>query len=126
MVYGDTLKKTDYFVNIRIYGKDGTMGPLEPEKIVQGHELCLVFEATGPTQQIASSIGGIIRHQALHLPIPEWSGLITAVACPYNALTRGAVYRFNMNQVVEPDDAYQMFPMELINVNAGRREELPA
>jgi hypothetical protein len=126
MVYGETLNKKDYLVNIRVYGKDGTMGPLEPEKTIKGHELCLVFESTAPTQQTATAIAGIIRHQALHLPVPEWSGLITAVACPYNALTRGAVYRFNMNQVVEPDDPYQMFPMELIDVRTDRCEELPA
>jgi hypothetical protein len=116
MVYGNRLKAQDYLFNIRIYGKNGTMGPLEPVKEIRSHELCLVFEATAPTQEMASTIAGITRHQALHLPIPEWSGLITALACPYNHLDRGAVYRFNVNHVVEPDDPNEMFPMELINV----------
>lgn len=116
MVYGDRLKPQDYLFNIRIYGKNGTMGPLEPVKEIRSHELCLVFEVTAPTQEMASTIAGITRHQALHLPIPEWSGLITAVACPYNHLDRGAVYRFNVNHVVEPDDPYEMFPMEIVEV----------
>ena len=94
------------------------MGPLEPVKATAAHELCLVFEVTAATQEIATSIVGIVRHQALHLPIPEWSGLITAVALPYNALDRGPVYRFNLNHVVLPDDPYEMFPMELIDVGA--------
>ena len=64
------------------------MGALEPVKEIRSHELCLVFEVTAPTQEIASSIAGIVRHQALHLPIPEWSGLITALALPYNPRTR--------------------------------------
>lgn len=116
MVYGNRLKAQDYLFNIRIYGKNGTMGPLEPVKEIRSHELCLVFEATAPTQEMASTIAGITRHQALHLPIPEWSGLITAVACPYNHLDRGAIYRFNVNHVVEPDDPNEMFPMELIEI----------
>ncbi|HET7596803.1 MAG TPA: acyclic terpene utilization AtuA family protein [Burkholderiales bacterium] len=116
MVYGSALSPEDYLLHIRIYGKDGTMGPLEPVKEIRAHELCLVFEATAPTQDMASAIGGIVRHQALHLPIPEWSGLITAIACPYNAIDRGAVYRFNVNHVVEPDDPHEMFPMELFDV----------
>ncbi len=116
MVYGDRLKTGDYLFHIRIYGKDGTMGPLEPVKEIRSHELCLVFEVTAPTQEMASTIAGITRHQALHLPIPEWSGLITALACPYNHLDRGAVYRFNVNHVVEPDDPHEMFPIELIDV----------
>ncbi|HVO87862.1 MAG TPA: acyclic terpene utilization AtuA family protein [Casimicrobiaceae bacterium] len=118
MVYGDALPEDRYSVGIRVYGRDGTMGPLEPVKEVRSHELCLVFEATAPTQEQAHSIAGIVRHQALHLPIPEWSGLITAIAMPYNALDRGAVYRFTCNQVVEPDDPWEMFPMEIEAVGA--------
>jgi hypothetical protein len=120
MVYGDRLKPEDYLLFIRIYGKNGTMGALEPVKEIRSHELCLSFEVTAPTQEIASAIAGITRHQALHLPIPEWSGLITALACPYNHLDRGAVYRFNVNHVVEPDEPCEMFPMEL-HVTSGAK-----
>jgi acyclic terpene utilization AtuA family protein len=116
MVFGDRLGDNDYRLAIHIYGKNGTMGALEPVKEIRAHELCLVFEATAPTPEIATAIAGITRHQALHLPIPEWSGLITAVALPYNALDRGAVYRFNVNHVVLPDDPYEMFPMEIVDV----------
>jgi len=126
MVYGAALAPNDYLLHIRIYGKDGTMGPLEPVKEIRTHELCLVFEATAPTQDVASTIAGIIRHQALHLPIPEWSGLITAVACPYNPIDRGAVYRFNVNHVVEPDQPCEMFPMELYEVKRDVQRKLAA
>lgn len=126
MVYGDRLKRDDYHVNLRIYGKNGTMGPLEPVKEIRSHELCLVFEATAATQEIASTIAGITRHQALHLPIPEWSGLITGVACPYNYMERGPVYRFNMNHVVEPDDPCEMFPMDLVRLDNGKARSLAA
>jgi hypothetical protein len=126
MVYGDKLKRDDYHVNLRIYGKNGTMGPLEPVKEIRSHELALVFEATAATQEIASTIAGITRHQALHLPIPEWSGLITGVACPYNYLERGPVYRFNVNHVVEPDDPCEMFPMELVRIENGTARSMAA
>ena len=125
-MYGDKLSPDQYVINMRIYGKNGTMGPLEPVKEIRSHELCLIIEITAKTQEIASTIAGIVRHQALHLPIPEWSGLITAVACPYNPahLDRGAVYRFNMNQVVEPDDPLEMFPMQLFDINGSNVKEL--
>ncbi|HEY9447829.1 MAG TPA: acyclic terpene utilization AtuA family protein, partial [Burkholderiales bacterium] len=126
MVYGNQVKRDDYHVHLRIYGKDGTMGPLEPVKEIRSHELCLVFEATAETQEIASAIAGITRHQALHLPIPEWSGLITGVACPYNYMERGPVYRFNVNHVVEPDDPCEMFPMELVEVRGAAVRSIAA
>ena len=125
MVYGENLKQEDYLLFIRIYGKNGTMGKLEPVKEIRSHELCLTFEVTAPTQEIASAIAGITRHQALHLPIPEWSGLITAVACPYNHLDRGAVYRFTANHIVEPDNPYEMFPMELFDISGDVEKKLP-
>ncbi len=127
-VYAERLKPEDYFVNIRIYGKNGTMGPLEPIKEIRSHELCLLIEVTAPTQDIASSIAAIVRHQGLHLPIPEWSGLITALACPYNPahLDRGAVFRFNVNHVVEPADPYEMFPMELAGIDGAAYRKLAA
>ncbi len=118
-VYGGAISADDYIFNVRIYGKNGTMGPLEPVKEVTSHELCLLFEVTAADQETASAIAAVTRHQALHLPIPEWSGLITGVACPYNPsyLERGAVYRFCVNHVVEPDDPYEMFPIDYVNVH---------
>lgn len=127
-IYGERLKPGQYVINIRIYGKNGTMGPLEPVKEIRSHELCLVIEATAPTQDMASALAGIVRHQALHLPIPEWSGLITALACPYNPahLDRGAVYRFNVNHVVEPDDPHEMFPMDFVEISGAAHRRLAA
>ena len=114
----DAETAANYIFNLRIYGKDGTMGPLEPVRTVTSHELCLVLEVTAATQEIATTIVSMARHQALHLPIPEWSGLITGVACIYSPayLERGAVYRFCVNHVVEPDDPYEMFPIEMLDV----------
>ena len=125
-VYGEGLSRDDYVVHIRIYGKNGTMGALEPVKEIRSHELCLIIEVTAPTQEIASSIAGIVRHQGLHLPIPEWSELITALACPYNPahLDRGPVFRFNVNHVVEPDDPHEMFRTRWYGVEGERFEEL--
>jgi hypothetical protein len=124
-VYGERCTSTDYILNMRIYGKNGTMGPLEPVKEIRSHELCLLIEVTAPTQELASSIAGIVRHQGLHLPIPEWSGLITALACPYNPahLERGPVYRFNVNHVVEPDTPLEMFRTRWYAVEGERFEE---
>ena len=116
----DAETASNYIFNLRIYGKDGTMGPLEPVQTVTTHELCLVLEVTAQTQEIATTIVSMARHQALHLPIPEWSGLITGVACIYSPayLERGAVYRFCVNHVLAPDDPYEMFPMEMVDAGA--------
>jgi len=107
-----------YVFNIRVFGRDAVMGPLEPVKEITSHEVGLVMEVTAASQEIATGIVSLARHQALHLPIPEWRGFITGVACLYSPayLERGAVYRFNCNSVVEPRDPYEMFPIEYVDI----------
>ena len=120
MVYGDTLSEDDYSMNYRTYGKDGTMGSLEPTTEITAHELCLCCEITAQTQELATALAGMYRHQALHLPIPEWQGLITGMAFPYNPpyLERGAFYRFNTHHIVEVDDPCEMFPIDIHELGA--------
>ena len=107
----------DYSVFFRVYGRNGTMGTLEPSENT-AHELCLFIEVTAPTGELSRSIADSAQHLAVHYPVPEWNGLITALAYPYSpaVLERGPVYRFNMNHLVEPATPYEMFPTELTKV----------
>ena len=107
----------DYQFHVRKYGLNGTMGPLEPVKD-PAHEVCLVMEVTAETQELATDLADAAEHFALHYPVPEWHGLISGLAYPYSpaVLNRGAVYRFSLNHVVEPEDAFEMFPVELVEV----------
>jgi hypothetical protein len=114
--FGLTLAH-DYTLSTRVYGLNGVMGPLEPQTR-PGHEVCLFFEVTASSQALASALAESVSHIALHAPVPEWHGLITGLALPYSpsVLQRGLVYRFNLNHLVEPADAYEMFPIETLKV----------
>ena len=107
----------DYSVFFRVYGRDGVMGSLEPVT-TPAHEVCLFIEVTAADEHLAGELADTAHHLALHFPVPEWHGLISALAFPYSpaVLHRGATYRFNMNHVVEPADPYEMFPIEMATV----------
>src|SRR5690349_18723189 len=109
VVFGADIEKK-YRLDVRVFGKNAAMGPLEPETGI-GHELGLLFQATAPTQELATSIMKSVGHMAVHYPVPEWSGLITSIAFPYSPpeIARGASYRFNLNHVVEPANPLEMF-----------------
>ncbi|MBI2872939.1 MAG: acyclic terpene utilization AtuA family protein [Chloroflexi bacterium] len=115
--FGGLEMDDDYRVGFRVYGLNGTMGPLEPVK-TPAHEVCLFIEITASSAELARAIADSAHHLALHFPVPEWHGLISGLAFPYSppVLDRGAVYRFNLNHVVEPDTPYEMFPMEMVEV----------
>ena len=111
-VFGADIEK-QYELQIRVFGRDATMGPLESQRSV-GHEVGLLFQVTAQTQKLATAIMKSVSHMAVHYPVPEWTGLITSIAFPYSPaeINRGASYRFNLNHVVEPASPLEMFPIE--------------
>jgi len=102
-----------YQYEVRIFGKNATMGALESETRI-GHEVGLLFQVTAQTQELATALMKSVGHMAVHYPVPEWTGLITSIAFPYSPaeITRGPSYRFNMNHVVEPGSPLEMFRIE--------------
>ena len=111
-VFGTEIEDK-YDLNVRVFGKNATMGPLEPETAI-GHEVGLLFQVTAETQALATSLMKSVGHIAVHYPVPEWTGLITSIAYPYSPaeIARGPSYRFNMNHVVEPETPLEMFSID--------------
>jgi ribosome modulation factor len=102
-----------YRLDARVFGKNATMGPLEPETTI-GHEVGLLFQVTAETQELATGLMKSVSHIAVHYPVPEWTGLISSIDYPYSPaeIPRGPSYRFNMNHVVEPQSPLEMFSIE--------------
>jgi hypothetical protein len=111
----------DYQMSYRIYGKNGSMGPLEPTPEITSHEVGLVVEVIAADAGKARDILTIAGHTGLHHPIPEWHGLISNWAFPYSPpeMDAGPVYRFSMNHVLELDDPLEPFRVEVLEVGAS-------
>jgi hypothetical protein len=117
-LFGGRLGRDDYDIHVRVYGRDGVMGKLEPLAHQVGHEVCLLFTITTAEEAATDAIAKTFAHFALHYPIPEWRGLISGIAFPMapSHVNRGPVYRFNLNHVVVPDDPLEMFRTEFMEV----------
>jgi hypothetical protein len=117
-VFGPDID-SKYHFDVRVLGQNATMGKLEPETRI-GHEAGLLFQVTAQTQELATALMKSVGHNAVHYPVPEWSGLITSIAFPYSPpeIARGPSYRFNMNHVVEPATPLEMFRIEYENVGS--------
>ena len=112
------IGENDYEINIRIYGRDGVMGKLEPKKDFVNHEVCLLITITANTEENSKKIAKSFAHFALHFPIPEWQGLISGLAFPFSPseLYKGAVYHFSLNHIVKPETQLEMFRTEIMEV----------
>ncbi|MBN8958481.1 MAG: acyclic terpene utilization AtuA family protein [Rhizobiales bacterium] len=117
-MFDGRLGPDDYDIHVRVYGRDGVMGKLEPLAHQVGHEVGLLFTITSAEEGTTDAIAKTFAHFALHYPIPEWRGLISGIAFPMAPayVNRGPVYRFNLNHVVTPDTPLEMFRTEYLEV----------
>lgn len=60
-----------YSLNFRVYGRDGTMGALESDLKIEGHEVGLIIDVVASSQALAADILPLVWHSGLHHPIPE-------------------------------------------------------
>lgn len=115
-MFAGRLARSDYILNIRLYGVNGAMGAREPYTH-KGYEIGIVLEATAPTQQQANALLVTGQNLIFHAPVEGWSGQVSNIAFPYSpaAIDTGPVYRFTLNHVIELDDPLQPFPIEVVN-----------
>jgi hypothetical protein len=59
-----------YRLVLRIYGRDGVMGPTEPVRATKAHELGILVEVIADTQEIANAVLAVARVSLLHTDFP--------------------------------------------------------
>jgi hypothetical protein len=108
------LRPDAYSLNFRVYGRNGTLGDIEPLSD-PGHEVGLIIDVVAATQSMAADIVPIASHTGLHHPVPEHEGLISNLAYPFSpgGIDAGAVYRFCINHVWELSDPCKPFAMTM-------------
>ncbi|MDO7787407.1 acyclic terpene utilization AtuA family protein [Desulforamulus aquiferis] len=112
----------EYYLNFNIYGKNGVMAQLEPEKVINSHELGIIIEAVGETQEIANTICSFARSTMLHYGYPGRVATAGNLAFPYSPsdFKGGAVYNFNIYHLMEVENPLSLFPIDIINFGEGK------
>jgi hypothetical protein len=96
-----------------LFAERGASRHVEPDSL-EAHRLALRLGATGVLTSVRAGDGGLVLG-------PDVAGRYKQ---GFSHLDRGAVYRFNVNHVVEPDDPYEMFPMELYAIDGNAQRKL--
>jgi hypothetical protein len=104
-------------VHFHVYGRDGVMGPLEPEKKPSGHELGLVIEAVAPTQDGADSLCSLTRSTLLHYGYPGRISTAGNLAFPFSPsdVGMGPVYEFSVYHLMPVADQ-GIFPVKAVRI----------
>ena len=110
--------KMDYFLDFKVYGRNGVMGALEPWTDIQSHELGIIIEAVARDQATANTICSFARSTMLHYGYKGRVATAGNLAFPYSPsdLEAGEVYTFSVYHIIEADDPAELFPIEIITV----------
>ena len=98
-----------------VYGKDGVMGELEPLKNASSHELCIIIEALGETQEGADTLLSVTRSTLLHYGYPNRISTAGNLAFPFSPsdVKMGEVFEFSIYHLMELKD-HKIFEMETV------------
>lgn len=104
-------------IQFHVYGKDGVMGPLEPERHIRSHELGIVIEAVGATQEDADAVCSLTRSTLLHYGYPGRISTAGNLALPFSPsdARMGEVFEFSIYHLMplaRPAD----FPARVVTV----------
>jgi len=113
--YFSNIPEDNYQMNFHVYGKNGVMGEFEIQNRITSHELCIILEVSAQNQEIATAICSRARTELLHFSYEGRIATAGNIALPFTPLEiqLGGVYRFNIYHLMEIDDPYELFPIEI-------------
>jgi hypothetical protein len=102
-----------YELRYRLYGRDAVMGALEPTPASEPLELGVVMEVVARTQEIADTVGALLRSATLHIGYTDRIATAGNLAFPYSPAEFPAppAYEFRVYHLLEVDDPLELFPI---------------
>lgn len=112
----------DFFLDFKIYGKNGTMGIFPGIDNRVAHELVIVIEAVAPTQEEANTICGFARSTMLHFGYEGRISTAGNLAFPFSPsdCKVGEVFEFNVYHLMKVDSPTEHFAITYKQFTEGK------
>ncbi len=103
----------NYQLYYHVYGRDGVMGPWEPQKEITSHELCIVVEAVAEKWDEAEEICTLGTRSLFYARLPEVKGTAGTSAFMMEEVLRGIDgYEWTINHVIPVSDPLELFTIK--------------
>lgn len=108
----------DFFLDFKIYGKNGVMAMFDGVDEPAGNELMIIIEAVADTQEQADTICGFARSTMLHFGYEGRISTAGNLAFPFSPsdARMGEVFAFNVYHLMKVDDPKSLFPVEYFDL----------
>jgi len=109
----------DYELHYTVYGRDGVMGAMDPERHRPAHELCVMVQGVAPTAEMAEEVCMTGTRQMFYARLPDVKGTAGSVAFALDEVLKASpAYRWTLNHTVAVDDPLELFPCHLTTIGA--------
>jgi crotonobetainyl-CoA:carnitine CoA-transferase CaiB-like acyl-CoA transferase len=113
-----------------VYGRNGVMGPLEPETAITSHEIAILGEVIAPSAELSHTIANNVRASILHFPYPGQMATTGNLASPLSPHEQdaGAVFKFSLYHLVDLDKGEEtsLFPVTTVDfVSESKAKNAP-
>ncbi len=111
----------DFFLDFKIYGKNGVMGLFKGLEVPTSEELCIIIEAVAQNQAEADTICSFARSTMLHFGYDNRKSTAGNLAFPFSPsdFKVGEVYEFALYHLMEVDSPTEHFPVKIYQCNKG-------
>lgn len=112
----------EYHLDYIVYGRNGVMGDLEPDRSVEGvREVGIVIDVVADTQENADTVCSTARAMMLHYGYPNRVATAGNLAFPFSPsdFHVGAVYQFSAYCLLENRHFDELFKPVVYNVIRG-------
>lgn len=112
----ETYGFNDFFLDFKIYGKNGVMAMFDGMEDAVGNELLIIIEAVADTQEQADTICGFARSTLLHYGYEGRISTAGNLAFPFSPsdCKMGEVYEFNIYHLMKVNDPKSLFQIKYI------------
>lgn len=120
----ETYGIRDFFLDFKIYGKNGVMAMFDGLEESHSDELLIIIEAVAATQEQANTICGFARSTMLHFGYEGRISTAGNLAFPFSPsdCKMGEVYEFNIYHLMKVDDPKALFPITYEVFNKGQKQ----
>jgi len=112
------ISPDQYRLNIRLYGKNATMGSREPVTDAAPHELGVLAEVVAQTQDMSKAVMAKARYALLHTDFPGRKCISGNLAIPFSPsdMPVGPTYEFSVWHRMIIEDPLALFPIDFVEV----------
>ncbi len=115
--FGPSGGEGGWELSYTVYGRDGIMGALEPNRERPAHELCVVVQGVAPTAEMAEEVTITGSRQMFYARLPDVKGTAGGVAFLLDEVMRTSpAYRWTLNHTMPVGDPMELFPVHMTEV----------